>query len=544
MGARDLRREIDELDPGRFLERHPSPFLLGDNTRTTITRRLMAVDSDAAPEDGEEGESLEIHEVVRRDGEKGDVVLGSATEADVVIAGLARRHGVLTVTPDGWGIAALDPGEGPIAVRGALVGREERTPLRSGDTIAFLGGELRYVFLDAKDLHARLRRSQAPAPLPVAPLAAVSAGPEPSVVLVARCAPFDEVVLPPDREVKIGRAPECGLVLPHSSVSRIHAALVRRGDSVFVRDLGSVNGTLLGSRRIDGEKEVKPDGPPVVVGVYRILIARAEDADGSAEATAAFKREDLSCTIDAMPLGDFVQGIERNELTGRLRIETAEGATGVITFVRGAPHTAAFGSARGAPAIFELLRVRHGTLHLEKNAEPEGPSEIRGTFTGILLEASRLEDEADRSRLAARIAAATEAARGVYSGIGMAKYGSPEQFLLSLEKGSRVDASDPAVARIRESLQLLCRRGEKGSEGRIVRALVIAAYALRGENIAIGAFEIVRSLAPVVEELPDGSADVVGVVERLLGAVLKKRAAPSDLDALARAACPRGSSET
>lgn len=539
MGSWGLRREVDELDPGRFVERHPAPFLLGDNTKTKITRRLTAVDPDRGSPRGDDDESLEVHEVVRRGGGKGEVVLGSSADADVVIAGLARHHGVLVETASGWAIGSLDPSVASISVRGAPVARDERADLRSGDTIVFLGGELRYVFLDARDLHARLKRSE-PVALPPLFLADTA---EAGGSLVARCAPFDEVVLVKDREVKIGRAPECDLVLPHSSVSRVHAALVRRGDSVYVRDLGSVNGTLIGTRRIDGEKEAKPDGPPVVVGVYRITIARGDDGAKGGEATAAFKREDLSCTLDAMPLADFVQGVERNQLTGTVRIETAEGAAGVITFVRGSPHTAAFGGAKGAAAIYELLRVRHGTLLLEKNSEPDGPAEIRGTFTGILLEASRLEDEADRARLAARIAAATETVRGIYANIGMAKYGSPEQFLLSLEKGSRVESSDPAIARIRDSLQLLSRKGEKGSEGRVVRMLVIAAYALRAESIPIGAFEIARSLAPAVEPLPDASVDVTGVIEALLGTILRRRATVSDLDRHARTALAESSRE-
>jgi hypothetical protein len=47
----------------------------------------------------------------------------------------------------------------------------------------------------------------------------------------------------------IGRLPSCGLTLDDTTVSREHAALVRRGDSWWVVDLGSTNGTKVNGRR-------------------------------------------------------------------------------------------------------------------------------------------------------------------------------------------------------------------------------------------------------------------------------------------------------
>jgi hypothetical protein len=526
MGPQDLRREIDEVELEPFVERHPHPFLLGDNSTTKSTQRLTPpTDGIFLRTDAEEEESIMIHEVVRSDRSAGEVLVGTGEDVDVRIRGLAANHAVFVKLAAGWAIGCLASSEDALAVRGTIIEHGARVDLKSGDTIAFADGDLRYVFLDARDLHARLRRRAAP-PAP----------PPAEGDLVARCEPIVPVVLAKDREVKIGRAPECDLVLPHSSVSRVHASLVRRGDAVFVRDLGSVNGTLVGTRRVHGELEVKPGGQPVVVGVYRIQITRADDSPEAGHATAAFKREDLRCSLEALPLADFVQGVERNQLTGMVRIETADGGLGIISFEQGAPHAASFGDAHGVEAVFQLLRVRSGTLLLVRNAEREGPVEIRGTFTGLLLEASRLEDEEDRSRLSGRVSAATQAVKGIYSSIGMAKYVSPEHFLLSLEKGAPIDPADPAIARLREYLPLLCKKGVKGSEGKIVRTLVIAAYACRAENSLIGAFEIVRSLGMAVRDRDDGSIDLVKVIEALLASILKYLPSAGDLEGLARAA--------
>lgn len=47
----------------------------------------------------------------------------------------------------------------------------------------------------------------------------------------------------------LGRLPSCGLTLEDTTVSREHAALVRRGDVWWVVDLGSTNGTKVNGRR-------------------------------------------------------------------------------------------------------------------------------------------------------------------------------------------------------------------------------------------------------------------------------------------------------
>ncbi len=51
---------------------------------------------------------------------------------------------------------------------------------------------------------------------------------------------------PLGEEITVGRGGGCGIVLPDDSyVSTVHARLFRRGNEVFVEDLGSRNGTFL-----------------------------------------------------------------------------------------------------------------------------------------------------------------------------------------------------------------------------------------------------------------------------------------------------------
>lgn len=48
----------------------------------------------------------------------------------------------------------------------------------------------------------------------------------------------------------VGRSQEADLKLDHKSVSKLHCVLVRKGDGLLVRDLGSTNGTRINGQRI------------------------------------------------------------------------------------------------------------------------------------------------------------------------------------------------------------------------------------------------------------------------------------------------------
>ena len=55
----------------------------------------------------------------------------------------------------------------------------------------------------------------------------------------------------------LGRSSSCDLRLPHASISRRHARLTRRGQHLFLEDLGSQNGTFLDDERLAGPRELQ-----------------------------------------------------------------------------------------------------------------------------------------------------------------------------------------------------------------------------------------------------------------------------------------------
>jgi pSer/pThr/pTyr-binding forkhead associated (FHA) protein len=64
--------------------------------------------------------------------------------------------------------------------------------------------------------------------------------------------------VPVGEELTVGRGGGCGIVLADDQfVSTVHARVFRRGDDVFVEDLGSRNGTFVNGHPVEGTARLK-----------------------------------------------------------------------------------------------------------------------------------------------------------------------------------------------------------------------------------------------------------------------------------------------
>lgn len=77
--------------------------------------------------------------------------------------------------------------------------------------------------------------------------------------------------LPSLDRLLIGRAPGCQFIVTDLSVSRVHAELLRNGDTWLLSDLGSMNGTLVNGFRIVTPTRVRP-GDEVTFGKTRFIL--------------------------------------------------------------------------------------------------------------------------------------------------------------------------------------------------------------------------------------------------------------------------------
>jgi len=76
----------------------------------------------------------------------------------------------------------------------------------------------------------------------------------------------------------IGREPGCTIQIPSPAVSRRHCEVCTAGDRLFVRDLGSSNGTFVNEARVAGEADLTP-GDRLAVGPIVFVV----QADGVPE---------------------------------------------------------------------------------------------------------------------------------------------------------------------------------------------------------------------------------------------------------------------
>lgn len=78
-------------------------------------------------------------------------------------------------------------------------------------------------------------------------------------------------------EVKIGRVPECDIVLKSQSVSRLHTKVTKEGPYFFIEDLGSTNGTFVNGKKVASKIPIA-HGDRIDIGQGRMEFFDEEDA--------------------------------------------------------------------------------------------------------------------------------------------------------------------------------------------------------------------------------------------------------------------------
>ena len=88
----------------------------------------------------------------------------------------------------------------------------------------------------------------------------------------------DDVIVLRDATYLVGSdASSVHVVLDDATVSGVHAALDRVGSTWLVRDLGSRNGTRVGSSRVVGQQRLR-DGDEIIVGRCRLVFHDSDAA--------------------------------------------------------------------------------------------------------------------------------------------------------------------------------------------------------------------------------------------------------------------------
>jgi pSer/pThr/pTyr-binding forkhead associated (FHA) protein len=118
----------------------------------------------------------------------------------------------------------------------------------------FVARAVKVVYLELRPSPVRSSRSsRAPAPAPRPPSKRSKKAFRRLVVIEG---PLKGKTFGLGEELTIGRAEKCHIVVDDTYVSQVHARFYANGDSYFIEDLGSTNGTYLNRRRITDPTEL------------------------------------------------------------------------------------------------------------------------------------------------------------------------------------------------------------------------------------------------------------------------------------------------
>src|SRR5438132_1830534 len=77
----------------------------------------------------------------------------------------------------------------------------------------------------------------------------------------------------------VGRREECDLLLPHKSISKMHCVIVKTDGLLFLRDLGSTNGTRVNGQRVRRAALLPNDQLAIAAQKFRVFLGPEEALD-------------------------------------------------------------------------------------------------------------------------------------------------------------------------------------------------------------------------------------------------------------------------
>lgn len=175
----------------------------------------------------------------------GDTSIGGAPDNAIVLArnGIAAHHAKLTVGDRGIVLTADPQARTHVNARPI----REKAILRLGDVVSL--DTLQFVLKPDRDDSIRQAIPTRVTPIPVAPdsgdnITRMRIAPPKAVLRGVSGTYFGKIIAVRNRLV-IGRGTDCDLILDEPEMSRRHAVIENSGDSIFLRDLGSANGTFV-----------------------------------------------------------------------------------------------------------------------------------------------------------------------------------------------------------------------------------------------------------------------------------------------------------
>jgi pSer/pThr/pTyr-binding forkhead associated (FHA) protein len=212
------------------------------------------------------------------DGER--VVIGRGPSSDVRLPdpSISHRHAVVQQSGSSWVLVDEGSSNGTF-VGGVKLSRGSPRSIRSGDLVR-VGRVWLEIRIDQTPPTRELAVATRDLALALVAEAMAKIGDDVTTkIRVVEGRDRDAVLRLAEegRVYTIGRAETCDLPLADADASREHARIVRRGQTVLVRDLGSKNGTLLADGKIASERDTPWRGQ-TMLRIGKTVLALEEPA--------------------------------------------------------------------------------------------------------------------------------------------------------------------------------------------------------------------------------------------------------------------------
>jgi pSer/pThr/pTyr-binding forkhead associated (FHA) protein len=230
----------------------------------------------------------------------------------------------------------------------------------------------------------------------------------PVLTVVSGTKPGEVHPLGPDgRSWVAGRSGDADVVLGDDTVSRKHARIYESRGALWLRDLGSRNGTLVNGRNIAHHRLRPGDRITIGASLLRVDVVPLDQLvrDQGRRTEEITAGRSMSGSIQDIPLADVLQWLATSRKTGTLRVRGD--LIGELFLRQGQVYFARIQDSpdlKAEKALLRMLGWTAGTFELDSvTVDPPEGMELAVSLEHILMEAARVQDElahlSERQRL-------------------------------------------------------------------------------------------------------------------------------------------------
>ncbi len=212
-----------------------------------------------------------------------------------------------------------------------------------------------------------------------------------------------EFALDGGKAIIAGRSTEADLVLSDDAVSRKHARFHAARGRIWVRDLGSRNGTLVNGAAVTHQCLRAGDRIAIGSSLAKIELKAAGDVAPRKAGEQRRRRPNdaagrsMTGAIEDIPLMDVLQWLATSRKTGCLKVRDVDrGRVGALHLREGRVYYAEIVGNRllhPEKALLRMLLWDKGMFELENTSIENPPLEINMPLEHLLMEAARQQDE-------------------------------------------------------------------------------------------------------------------------------------------------------